>query len=860
MMLRSPLNLRAIRLVSGLLFLSGLTACNSGPGASVTVTGPHSAAIGETIALSAATENATDGAYTWSSGDTAIATVDASGTVTGVAEGETLITATGQDSDVSGTHAVVVTAMGTPVVQLAGDTFVVVGATITLSATTVNGVDSGYTWTSSDEAVATIAADGTVTGVFPGTALMTATGDDTGASASVSIRAFNEIPHYEEWLGSGHANSAAEPFNHWNEDDPAEIPATCARCHSTPGFMDYVGADGTAFGSVESAAPVGTVIECRACHNAATQTLSRVIFPSGVEVTDLGPEARCMTCHQGRASGDTVDEAITMAAPADDDTVSTDLSFINIHYYAAGATLNAGRVRGGYQYAGQVYDWRFRHVPGRDTCVGCHNPHTLEVRTDACATCHDGVATAEDARNIRMMSSRSTDYDGDGDLTEGIYFEMVGLRDLVLEAIQAYPGEFTRDAICYDAAAYPYFFIDTDGNGTCEATEAAYPNRYTSWTARLLRAAYNFQVASKDPGAFAHNAKYVMELLFDSLADLNTVLTTTVGGPVERNDPGHFNGSGEPARHWDDDEAVSSSCSRCHGGAEGFRFFADYGVGATVAEPDNGLDCATCHTGFGLTPADFTVVSIDPVTFPSGAEITDATDPNNNICVQCHQGRVSASDIDASIARAGAGPLGFSNVHYLAAGATYYGNLVNVAYEWPARTYAGQRSAHTGGDGCLTCHDPVATQHTFMPSDNMRCGSGGCHAAFPSVLDIRVIHTADYDGDGDTTEQLGDEIDGLSVLLLAAMRSAATTPICYTSTGYPYFFVDTNDNGTCEASEATYGNRYRAFTPDLLRAAHNYQLAHTEPGAWAHNFDYMGQILYDSIDVLGGSVAGLTRP
>ena len=50
--------------------------------------------------------------------------------------------------------------------------------------------------------------------------------------------------------------------------------------------------------------------------------------------------------------------------------------------------------------------------------------------------------------------------------------------------------------------------------------EAIYPNRYVTWTPRLLKAAYNYQYATKDPGAFAHNGKYVLQILYDSLVDL----------------------------------------------------------------------------------------------------------------------------------------------------------------------------------------------------------------------------------------------------------------------------------------------------------------------------------------------------
>jgi hypothetical protein len=45
-----------------------------------------------------------------------------------------------------------------------------------------------------------------------------------------------------------------------------------------------------------------------------------------------------------------------------------------------------------------------------------------------------------------------------------------------------------------------------------------------------------------------------------------------------------------------------------------------------------------------------------------------------------------------------------------------------------------------------------------------------------------------------------------------------------------------------------------------MKASFNYQLSRKEPGAWAHNFDYMAQLLYDSIADLGGSTAALTRP
>lgn len=71
---------------------------------------------------------------------------------------------------------------------------------------------------------------------------------------------------------------------------------------------------------------------------------------------------------------------------------------------------------------------------------------------------------------------------------------------------------------------------------------------------------------------------------------------------------------------------------------------------------------------------------------------------------------------------------------------------------------------------------------------------------------------------------------------------------------------DSNANGLCDPTEAVAANGFKALTPALVKAMFNYQLYQVEPGAWAHNFGYVGQLLYDSIEDLGGSVAGLTRP
>jgi hypothetical protein len=45
-----------------------------------------------------------------------------------------------------------------------------------------------------------------------------------------------------------------------------------------------------------------------------------------------------------------------------------------------------------------------------------------------------------------------------------------------------------------------------------------------------------------------------------------------------------------------------------------------------------------------------------------------------------------------------------------------------------------------------------------------------------------------------------------------------------------------------------------------MKAAHNFQIWVKEPGAWAHNTNYIAQLLIDSIEDLGGDVSSFKRP
>ncbi len=295
-------------------------------------------------------------------------------------------------------------------------------------------------------------------------------------AAPVEVKPTVEVPNLTAWEASAHNEVDGEPFRHWDSADPAEVPTTCAKCHSTAGFEDFVGADGSAIGTVDAAVPahLSQGIQCVACHNTAAQSLTSVTFPSGkvVNTSETG-EAICMSCHQGRESKTSVDKQIADFSATDVDTVPAPIKdangkdksfgFLNIHYFAAGATLYGSQAEGGYQYDGKVYDPKFRHVEGIDTCIACHDQHATQVRVEKCTECHENVKSADDLKNIRQKGSL-VDYNGNGDVTEGIAAEISGLQDTLYSSIQTYASEVAGAPIVYDTNTYPYFFAaDTNG-------------------------------------------------------------------------------------------------------------------------------------------------------------------------------------------------------------------------------------------------------------------------------------------------------------------------------------------------------------------------------------------------------------
>jgi uncharacterized protein YjdB len=133
--------------------------------------------------------DATNKAVTWKSSNNAVAAVDAGGTVTAKSSGSADITVTTVDGSKTDTCAVTVVV---PVsgVSLSQTTFTLAkGGTATLIATVLpaDATNKAVTWSSSNNAVATVDANGNVTGKSEGSAVITVTTVDGGKAASCAV-------------------------------------------------------------------------------------------------------------------------------------------------------------------------------------------------------------------------------------------------------------------------------------------------------------------------------------------------------------------------------------------------------------------------------------------------------------------------------------------------------------------------------------------------------------------------------------------------------------------------------------------------------------------------------------------------
>jgi hypothetical protein len=327
---------------------------------------------------------------------------------------------------------------------------------------------------------------------------------------------------------SGHANVASPA---WAEGGSN---SSCVRCHTTQGFINY-----SSFHVSTAITDTKSVLGCNGCHtntdmtyspfgnltsvNGKVGTIRKIAaFPapykngsnSSFTFPDAGPSNVCIPCHAGRKGGQAV-KALNGSL--------NNASFANPHYATAAGILyqSIGYEFTGASYAKPVY---FAH----DQIGINHFAETGHSETGVvgpCATCHylDGpghtlhIFTKDQTGAVTAVNSTLCV------VCHSTYPMDVAAANSNITGFQAALGALQAQLQSQGVYYYPNGVPNAPG-GTYFAD--ASNNPITDWTAvgvtgtdgtNNMGAAFNLQLLTKEPGAYAHNRLYTKRLIFDSL-------------------------------------------------------------------------------------------------------------------------------------------------------------------------------------------------------------------------------------------------------------------------------------------------------------------------------------------------------
>jgi hypothetical protein len=292
--------------------------------------------------------------------------------------------------------------------------------------------------------------------------------DCHGSSQLITAKLF-------QWENSIHATGG-----HYERND-----ASCAKCHTSQGFLEY-NETGTVAGAVDNPLPQNCYT-CHQIHN--TYTGDDWALTSGEPVTldvggatvDLGKGNQCINCHQARVPSP------ALPTPGDTEIINLTNKRYGPHHGAQGMAYTGN---GAFEI-GEGYS---------------NSAHTALV-PDACITCH--MATVEGGRETGGHTFRVISEDGevnmngcavchtDGDELEGL---IVSVQDEIQGLLDELGTKLNELGLLDDALEY-----------------AVTPQDMTATQVGII---WNYQYVKEDKSLGVHNYQYIKTLLENSIAAL----------------------------------------------------------------------------------------------------------------------------------------------------------------------------------------------------------------------------------------------------------------------------------------------------------------------------------------------------
>jgi hypothetical protein len=270
--------------------------------------------------------------------------------------------------------------------------------------------------------------------------------------------------------------------------------SSCPQCHDHQGFLEFM-----ATGEVNPPYDNVTAIHCFTCHaphtngNLNLRTEAPYVLENG-EVFDHEEGNLCVNCHHSRFDVREIEDGFEQGSTR-----------FGSHHGPQGDLIEG---TGGYEMAGYSYGQSGHKTAVEDACVGCHmsnpeehegykigghtwnmeDPETGYTLIETCVECHPD---AEDAEDFDFRNSNDmTDYDYDGNITEGYRSEVEGLLDSL--------GILLVDAGALDSTFRPIEdHVFADGN--------------------VAGAMHNYGMIEEDRSLGVHNFGYIVSLLQNSI-------------------------------------------------------------------------------------------------------------------------------------------------------------------------------------------------------------------------------------------------------------------------------------------------------------------------------------------------------